>query len=104
MPGAKRGLVAPQNTFLENVIRRCNNSSNIRWLAINIFSSLRAATLRGMRKYYIAYNLQSVFNHVHIDMFPLSLISTLNTPSIMQKLRSNTIASALYLLIVATIT
>lgn len=23
---AKRGLVAPQNTFLENVIRRCNNS------------------------------------------------------------------------------
>lgn len=27
MPGAKRGLVAPQNTFLENVIRRCNNSS-----------------------------------------------------------------------------
>jgi PAS domain-containing protein len=23
---AKRGLVAPQNTFLENVVRRCNNS------------------------------------------------------------------------------
>uniref|UniRef100_A0A914YXX0 PAS domain-containing protein n=1 Tax=Panagrolaimus superbus TaxID=310955 RepID=A0A914YXX0_9BILA len=23
---AKRGLVAPQNTFLENVIRRCSNS------------------------------------------------------------------------------
>ncbi|VDM47069.1 unnamed protein product [Toxocara canis] len=26
MPVAKRGLVAPQNTFLENVIRRCNNA------------------------------------------------------------------------------
>uniref|UniRef100_A0A0K0DBB1 PAS domain-containing protein n=1 Tax=Angiostrongylus cantonensis TaxID=6313 RepID=A0A0K0DBB1_ANGCA len=26
MPVAKRGLVAPQNTFLENVIRRCNNT------------------------------------------------------------------------------
>ncbi|VDO20883.1 unnamed protein product [Brugia timori] len=26
MPVVKRGLVAPQNTFLENVIRRCNNS------------------------------------------------------------------------------
>nr|AAD28468.1 EAG K+ channel EGL-2 [Caenorhabditis elegans] len=26
MPVGKRGLVAPQNTFLENVIRRCNNA------------------------------------------------------------------------------
>ncbi|KAI6237630.1 PAS fold and Ion transport and Cyclic nucleotide-binding domain containing protein [Aphelenchoides besseyi] len=26
MPVHKRGLVAPQNTFLENVIRRCNNT------------------------------------------------------------------------------
>uniref|UniRef100_A0A915C2F1 Uncharacterized protein n=1 Tax=Parascaris univalens TaxID=6257 RepID=A0A915C2F1_PARUN len=26
MPVAKRGLVAPQNTFLENVIRRCNSA------------------------------------------------------------------------------
>ena len=25
MPGGRRGLVAPQNTFLENIIRRCNN-------------------------------------------------------------------------------
>lgn len=24
MPGARRGLVAPQNTFLENIIRRSN--------------------------------------------------------------------------------
>lgn len=28
MPGAKRGLVAPQNTFLENVIRRCNYANS----------------------------------------------------------------------------
>jgi hypothetical protein len=26
MPGTRRGLVAPQNTFLENIIRRCNGS------------------------------------------------------------------------------
>ncbi len=24
MPGTRRGLVAPQNTFLENIIRRSN--------------------------------------------------------------------------------
>lgn len=24
MPGGRRGLVAPQNTFLENIIRRSN--------------------------------------------------------------------------------
>ena len=24
MPGGRRGLVAPQNTFLENIIRRCS--------------------------------------------------------------------------------
>uniref|UniRef100_A0A6I8RGN7 Potassium voltage-gated channel subfamily H member 5 n=1 Tax=Xenopus tropicalis TaxID=8364 RepID=A0A6I8RGN7_XENTR len=27
MPGGKRGLVAPQNTFLENIVRRSNESS-----------------------------------------------------------------------------
>lgn len=25
MPGGRRGLVAPQNTFLENIIRRSNS-------------------------------------------------------------------------------
>lgn len=25
MPGGRRGLVAPQNTFLENIIRRCSS-------------------------------------------------------------------------------
>lgn len=29
MPVGKRGLVAPQNTFLENVIRRCNNAGEL---------------------------------------------------------------------------
>jgi len=28
MPGTRRGLVAPQNTFLENIVRRCNGSRN----------------------------------------------------------------------------
>ncbi|KAL6040434.1 hypothetical protein STEG23_021060, partial [Scotinomys teguina] len=27
MPGGKRGLVAPQNTFLENIVRRSSESS-----------------------------------------------------------------------------
>ena len=26
MPVTRRGLVAPQNTFLENIVRRCNGS------------------------------------------------------------------------------
>jgi len=38
MPVAKRGLVAPQNTFLENVIRRCNSAGifyNLTCISIN---------------------------------------------------------------------
>ena len=26
MGASRRGLVAPQNTFLENIVRRCNGS------------------------------------------------------------------------------
>jgi hypothetical protein len=29
MPGTRRGLVAPQNTFLENIVRRCNGSRKL---------------------------------------------------------------------------
>lgn len=28
MGASRRGLVAPQNTFLENIVRRCNGSRN----------------------------------------------------------------------------
>jgi hypothetical protein len=30
MPGGRRGLVAPQNTFLENIIRRCSQQREYR--------------------------------------------------------------------------
>jgi hypothetical protein len=30
MPVVRRGLVAPQNTFLENIVRRCNGSRKIK--------------------------------------------------------------------------
>lgn len=33
---AKRGLVAPQNTFLENVVRRCNNTGLIHFFKLSI--------------------------------------------------------------------
>lgn len=29
MPGGKRGLVAPQNTFLENIVRRSSGRSRL---------------------------------------------------------------------------
>lgn len=35
MPGGRRGLVAPQNTFLENIIRRSN--SQRKYLNISIY-------------------------------------------------------------------
>ncbi|GIY49385.1 potassium voltage-gated channel protein eag [Caerostris extrusa] len=35
MPGGRRGLVAPQNTFLENIIRRYNSLSDCSFLLAN---------------------------------------------------------------------
>uniref|UniRef100_A0A336LSJ2 CSON015324 protein n=1 Tax=Culicoides sonorensis TaxID=179676 RepID=A0A336LSJ2_CULSO len=35
MPGGRRGLVAPQNTFLENIIRRSNSQSDSSFLLAN---------------------------------------------------------------------
>ena len=40
MPGGRRGLVAPQNTFLENIIRRSNQQRKFEILfcfALNTF-------------------------------------------------------------------
>ncbi|CDQ56159.1 unnamed protein product [Oncorhynchus mykiss] len=35
MPGGKRGLVAPQNTFLENIVRRSSGKQCPRsWVSI----------------------------------------------------------------------
>jgi hypothetical protein len=31
MPGTRRGLVAPQNNFLESIIRRCNGSRKLKF-------------------------------------------------------------------------
>lgn len=35
MPGGRRGLVAPQNTFLENIIRRYNSIPDSSFLLAN---------------------------------------------------------------------
>ncbi|KAH9518229.1 Potassium voltage-gated channel sub H member 5 [Dermatophagoides farinae] len=35
MPGGRRGLVAPQNTFLENIIRRYNSLPDCSFLLAN---------------------------------------------------------------------
>ncbi|XP_031339675.1 potassium voltage-gated channel protein eag-like [Photinus pyralis] len=35
MPGGRRGLVAPQNTFLENIIRRSNSQPDSSFLLAN---------------------------------------------------------------------
>ncbi|XP_057371371.1 potassium voltage-gated channel protein eag-like [Daphnia carinata] len=35
MPGGRRGLVAPQNTFLENIIRRCSQQPDSSFLLAN---------------------------------------------------------------------
>ena len=34
MAGGRRGLVAPQNTFLENIIRRSSQQRKIQWLSV----------------------------------------------------------------------
>ena len=49
MPGGRRGLVAPQNTFLENIIRRCSQQREL----ISIFH------LTSIQIYDYMYNLVS---------------------------------------------
>ena len=47
MPGGRRGLVAPQNTFLENIIRRSSQqrkyNNNLQFTTIG-FNKLQALT------------------------------------------------------------
>lgn len=41
MPGGKRGLVAPQNTFLENIVRRSSGKSvSYAWQSFGLFGCL----------------------------------------------------------------
>ena len=35
MPGGRRGLVAPQNTFLENIIRRSNQQRKYKSITVH---------------------------------------------------------------------
>ena len=40
MAGGRRGLVAPQNTFLENIIRRSSQQRKIQWSSLNNYKRL----------------------------------------------------------------
>ena len=39
MPGSRRGLVAPQNTFLESIIRKCSGARKylLTYIQIDLF-------------------------------------------------------------------
>jgi hypothetical protein len=60
MPGGRRGLVAPQNTFLENIIRRSNSQRKFQFIKLNI-------------EYYVNKN---------VDFYPINQVTR---PSIMTK-------------------
>jgi hypothetical protein len=52
MPVTRRGLVAPQNTFLENIVRRCNGS-RMRFLLI-VYSKFKLkSNFNNTRKKYV---------------------------------------------------
>jgi hypothetical protein len=72
MPGTRRGLVAPQNTFLENIVRRCNGSRKKRenlpfFLIINSFNSSIV---------YEINQLLIMFSNVKFIRFIMSIIIT----------------------------
>lgn len=52
MPGGRRGLVAPQNTFLENIIRRSNSQRKCYFL-------MKRAFQFKLFSYYVSVDLKS---------------------------------------------
>uniref|UniRef100_A0A915IC73 PAS domain-containing protein n=1 Tax=Romanomermis culicivorax TaxID=13658 RepID=A0A915IC73_ROMCU len=65
MPGAKRGLVAPQNTFLENVIRRSNNSELFKNAKSTMY--LRAISHEFEQMYFCDFLRGGVFGYWEFD-------------------------------------
>ncbi len=72
MPGAKRGLVAPQNTFLENVIRRCNASSEP-WIGNSFFGSFNL-TRSGFELLVGTYVVHSTTIHTMYCVLAVKLV------------------------------
>ena len=53
MPGGRRGLVAPQNTFLENIIRRSNSQREFLFQFVSNCSSSFLILLAQGQKFII---------------------------------------------------
>uniref|UniRef100_A0A8C9LGB4 Potassium voltage-gated channel subfamily H member 5 n=1 Tax=Pavo cristatus TaxID=9049 RepID=A0A8C9LGB4_PAVCR len=80
MPGGKRGLVAPQNTFLENIVRRSSDNNNVKLNG--------ACNLLCICSFWHAY----LFLIIFVIFFSALLYATIfgNVTTIFQQMYANT--------------
>ena len=77
MPGGRRGLVAPQNTFLENIIRRSNSQRKWKsfihyvcvcvWIFCILICSLSAALPPFIWPFMLNKQQQQTFSYTNTD-------------------------------------